>query len=65
MVGEHEKGATGYPGHVEEETFLPSSLIACSWLYAVSNEILNGGTRNEGTVTVEPLLKGNPDTLFS
>lgn len=43
MVGEHEKGATGYPGHVEEETFLPSSLIACSWLYAVSNEILNGG----------------------
>ena len=42
MMGEHEKGATGYPGHVEEET-LPSSLIACSWLYAVSNEILNGG----------------------
>ena len=43
MMGEHEKGATGYPGHVEEEALLPSSLIACSWLYAVSNEILNGG----------------------
>ena len=43
MVGEHERGATGYPGHVEEEILFPSSLIACNWLYTVSNKLLNGG----------------------